>query len=290
MAYNDTLRFNYLSALGLIENNHVHLAPDEVEQLLVRRQDVAYSTFVYDTFHDVYFTDEENRWIDQTILNIGFLDHPYKISLAFYALCQACIIKRPYNLFHRKNLYVRFADVERSFGNKVSWDRPFPEWFSIFAAEANKAVFDNGRTNCAYNLDAVDVPNQYDLVYIDTPYIPANSAPINYRDFYHFLEGLSTYEEWPQRIDWKSKHLRLVPIESEWTNKRQIHEAFDSLFRRYRECKLAVSYRSDGIPTETELVTLMQRYKPHVELVRYGSYKYALSTNNRSTEILIIGV
>ena len=290
VAYNDVLRFNYYLARGLIENSHVRLDEDEVEQLLIRNPNVQYPTFVYDTFRDIYFTDEENKWIDQTITNIRRLADPYKFSLAFYALCQACIIKRPYNLFHRKNLYVRFAKVERSFGNKASWDRPFPEWFRTFAVEANRAVFGNGKPNRALNFDAMQVPGSYDLVYIDTPYIPAHSTPIDYRDFYHFLEGLSDYEEWPKQIDWQSKHLRLVPAPTEWSIRKHVHGAFDRLFHKYRDSKLAVSYRSDGVPSEQELVKLMRQYKQTVEVARFGSYQYALSTNTKSTEILIIGV
>ena len=37
-----------------------------------------------------------------------------KQALAYFALFQSCIIKRPYNLFHRKNLYVRTKEMKRS--------------------------------------------------------------------------------------------------------------------------------------------------------------------------------
>src|SRR5204863_2413441 len=116
-----------------------------------------------ETFSGIYFTDKENIWIDQTITNIRQLPQPYEYALAFFALCQACIIKRPYNLFHRKNLYIRLADVERSFGNKTTWDTSFHEWFRIFACEANNSVFDNGQENHALNSDALVVPGDYDL-------------------------------------------------------------------------------------------------------------------------------
>jgi len=104
-------------------------------------------------------------------------------------LCQACIIKRPYNLFHRKNLYIRFAEVERSFGNKTTWDKPFGNWFRAFVAEANSAVFDNGLQNRALNLDAIQVPGEFDLVYVDTPYISSRGVALDYLSFYHFLEA-----------------------------------------------------------------------------------------------------
>lgn len=289
VTYNDLLRFNYYIGLALVENGLVSLTPDKVDWLLQRHPQTAYPSFVQDNFSDIYFTDEENAWIDQTIANIRQLDDPYEFALAFFALCQACVIKRPYNLFHRKNLYIRLAEVDRSFGNKTTWDRPFDEWFRVFVDEANRAVFDNGQRNRALNLDAADVPGEYDLVYIDPPYISNRGVAVDYLDFYHFLEGLTMCDDWDQRIDRRSKHHRLKPQPGEWTNKSQIHAAFDRLFKRYQDSIIVVSYRSDGIPSESELVFLLKRYKRHVRAEHFGQHKYVLSTNSESGEILLIG-
>jgi adenine-specific DNA methylase len=286
---NDLLRFNYYIGRALIENSEIRLSPEEVEWLLARQDGIDYPTFVQDTFSDIYFTDAENFWIDQTLTNIRQFRNPDKFALAFFALCQACIIKRPYNLFHRKNLYVRFAEVERSFGNKTTWDRPFDEWFRHFVNEANCAVFDNGLVNRALNVDALEILGDYDLVYIDTPYISKHGVGVDYRDFYHFLEGLTMYDEWGKHIDQQSKHRRLLPQKSEWSDKKRIYSVFDRLFRRFADSHLVVSYRSDGIPSESELIALLKKYKRHVRVEHYGQYKYVLSTNGESKEVLLIG-
>jgi adenine-specific DNA-methyltransferase len=288
VTYNDLLRFNYYVGLALVENSQVHLSSEKVAWLLEWHPEIAYPRFVQDNFRDIYFTDEENAWIDQTMANIRQLSDPYQFALAFFALCQACIIKRPYNLFHRKNLYLRFAEVERSFGNKTTWDSPFEERFCDFVQEANQAVFDNGQTNRALNFDAEQVPGEYDLVYIDTPYISRRGVGVDYRSFYHFLEGLTMYDAWGQHIDRGSKHRRLKPQPSEWTDKKRIHAAFDRLFKRYRDSILVVSYRGDGIPSETELLRLLKQYKPRVQ-VECLEYNYALSTNANSKEMLLLG-
>ena len=289
VTYNDLLRFNYHIGLALIENSDVRLSSDDVTWLLRRHPDILYPSLVQDNFHDIYFTDQENVWIDQTITNIRQLDDPYKFSLAFFALCQACIIKRPYNLFHRKNLYIRLAEVKRSFGNKTTWDRPFDEWFRNFIEEANLAVFDNGHTNRALNSDAEQVPGEYDLVYIDTPYISKRGVGVDYRSFYHFLEGLTMYDKWEQHIDRGSKHRRLKPQPDMWTDKNRIRAAFDRLFQRFDSSIIVVSYRNDGIPSRSELISLLKRYKSHVRVESSGQYKYVLSTNSRSKEMLLIG-
>ena len=290
VTYNDLLRFNYQFGLALVENSTVRLSPEEIDWLLSAHKEINYPRFVQETFSDIYFTDDENVWVDQTITNIRQLTDPYKSALAFFALCQACIIKRPYNLFHRKNLYIRFAEVERSFGNKTTWDTSFEYWFRTFAEEANRAVFDNGQPNRALNSDALNAPGDYDLVYIDPPYISDQGVGVDYLEFYHFLEGLTMYDKWDQFIDPNTKHRHLKRHPSEWANKQLICSTFERVFQRFQNSVLVVSYRSDGIPSEAELATLLQKYKRSVRIEHYGQYKYALSTNSDSKEILLIGL
>ena len=289
VTYNDLLRFNTHFGMALIENDSVTLSQDEIEWILSAHAEIAYRDVVQRIFHDIYFTDAENAWIDRTIANIYQLDDPYKFALAFFALCQACIIKRPYNLFHRKNLYIRLAEVERSFGNKTTWDKPFEEWFRFFIGEANQAVFANGRKNRALNQDVVDIPGDYDLVYIDPPYISQKGTPVDYRDFYHFLEGLALYDQWEQYIDRRSKHRRLKRTPNPWADKNAIYDAFDRVFTRFKESMIVVSYRSDGIPGESALAHLLGHYKSDVRVERYGQYQYVLSKNEESGELLLIG-
>jgi len=289
VTYNDLLRFNYQIGLALIENHNVLLDPDEVVWLLERHPHIDYPTFIQDNFRDIYFTHDENVWLDQTITNIRHLSNPFKLALAFFALGQACIIKRPFNLFHRKNLYIRTSEVERSFGNKTTWDKPFEAWFLNFVEEANRAVFDNGQLSRARNYDAVDLPGRYDLVYIDPPYISRRGVAVDYLEFYHFLEGLAMYDAWAAQIDYRSKHRRLKRQPSRWTDKNRIYAAFEQVFHRYRDSIIVVSYRSDGIPTEAALVSLLKRYKGSVRVECFGQYKYVLSKNSKSKEILLIG-
>jgi len=101
---------------------------------------------------------------------------------------------------------------------------------------------------------------------------------------------LTYYSKWPDLVDYNSKHRRLLPVTSKWTNKKSIYEAFDQLFEKFQNSILVVSYRSDGIPAESELFNLLQKYKQNVTLEYFGHYKYVLSTNSESKEVLLIGV
>lgn len=284
--YNDSLRFNYYVGLAIIENSEIVLNDEDMGFILGKHPEIEYPTFIYDTFHDIYFTDEENKWLDVVITNIKNIKNREKQALAYYALFQSCIIKRPYNLFHRKNLYIRTSEVERSFGNKKTWDTPFEDHFRKFAREANEAIFSNKKENKAFHSDIFNLDVKTDLVYIDTPYISARGIGINYFDFYHFLEGIILYDKWPELIDKKSKHKKIKNGKNEWCNKGKIHQAFEKLFNKFKNSILVVSYRDDGTPTIKELIEMLRKYKKSIEIKKFD-YKYVLS-NESSKEVLII--
>lgn len=287
---NDILKANYIIAQSLIENSKEKLSNEDIDFILKEHSNIEYPSFVQDTFTDIYYTDEENHWVDVTLTNIKLIENKYRQAIALNALFQSCIIKRPFNLFHRKNLYVRFATVKRSFGNKKTWDTPFPIHYKKFIGEINDCVFGNGKDNKALNFDVFDIPNpeKYDLVYIDTPYFSSHSMiGVDYRDFYHFLEGLLNYENWNKMIDRKSKHLRLKRVPCVWTDKNKIHDAFDRLFKKFQENTLVVSYRTGGIPNREEMVTLLKKHKSNV-VVKSRKHKYVLSNSNGSSELLFI--
>lgn len=287
VTYNDILPFNYIIGKCLIENNSVKLGNDELTDIITEHSSISYPNFVENNFKDIYFTDEENHWIDVVRYNISQLDNEYKRAIAWFALFQSCIIKRPYNLFHRKNLYVRMMEVKRSFGNKKTWDTPFEVHFRNFVKEANNAIFDNGSPCHSLNMDAKDVPNEFDLVYIDTPYLNDKGVGVDYGDFYHFLNGLVNYDNWQEMIDFNSKHLRLKRNYNIWNDKNNIREGFRELIEHFPYSTLVFSYRSNGIPTIDELVNMLNEHGRRTEVRYSGEMKYALS-DTKTKEVLII--
>lgn len=289
VTYNDILRSNEQMAIALIENDGTPLTEKTMRTLRQAEGRCSSPSFIADNFSGIYFTDEENGWLDGMCRRIRNLPARHERAIAWYALFQAALIKRPYNLFHRRNLYMRTADVARSFGNKRTWDRPFAEHFSNFVREANKALID-GRGSCVVLCgDAAEVPGVFDLVYVDPPYINGRGTGVDYAHFYHFLEGMLDYDRWGERIDRRSRHLRLHTAPSPWTKPGQIGSAFARLLERFRDAVLVISYRSDGIPSITELVRLLRRHKRRVRVHERQRYQYALSRNARSHEVLIAG-
>lgn len=301
VTYNDYLKSNYYIGLALIQNSFIKLSLEDVEFLL-NFQDTQGKNIVERTFKDMYYNDEENYWIDcfsRSILNLNERYNGstlmYKRALAYYAFFQSCLIKRPFNMFHRKNLHLRTAEVTRSFGNKTTWDTPFEVFFRRFVNEINSLVCSNGRRNYALNNDAFDINDcDYDLVYIDPPYFSKGRTPVtcDYMRMYHFLEGLVDYDNWLDLIDYGSLNLHLKDNHNHWTAKPRLLEEFDQLFHRFANSIIILSYKSPGIPTEEALVSLLCKYKQDVT-VRRLPYWYALNKSNgkpnQNIELLLIG-
>lgn len=284
--YNDYLRFNHEIGKGLIENDDVVLTEDDVEKA-VTRSPRRRGTFVRGTFKDIYFTDEENEWIDRAVAHIDSLSGaPYKQALLRYALFQSCLVKRPFNLFHRRNLYVRLANMDRRFGNKTTWDRPFGEVFSAFCSEANAFVFRGDRRCQAICHDALEIPvGNYDLVYIDPPYLRGDRWDGSYISYYHFLEGLCRYAEWGTLIDYGTVNLRMRSERPDlWASHEKRIELLDALFDKFKTSVLVLSYKRFGVPGIDTLIKMLKRHDRKVHS-HSRHYKYALNHQNGSAEL-----
>ncbi len=301
VTYNDYMKFNFNIGKALIENSSVTLSGDDLEFLLHLNEPIA-KTFVSDTFSGKYYTNDENLWLDQISSNISRLSErysgvtlEYKRCVAYYALFQSCLMKRPFNLFHRANLNLRTSTVERTFGNKVTWEKPFESLFTNFVDEINRLVFSNGEENKAVNEDALSLTdNKCDLVYVDPPYFCDNrsDSQCDYGRMYHFLEGLSNYEAWADLIDYGSSTLHLRRNGNNWLEKSRVADNLEQLFNKFSTSTIVLSYKSPGVPTEDEIVCLLKKYKGRVRVVR-EKYRYALSRSSSNlagnTELLIIG-
>lgn len=284
--YNDVLRFNEQVGLALVANDDVTIPVGAADDLGETQPGRSYDDFVARTFDDIYFTGEENRYLDIAAQNVACETDCVRRSMLWFALGQAAIAKRPYNLFHRKNLYMRGADVPRSFGNKATWDTPFPALVHRFLKEANGAVIPGRATVVRFPAD--ECAEQADLVYMDPPYINAKGCADDYADFYHFLEGLVEYTAWPARIDPRRKHLPMVRRKNRWLDPASVEDAYERVLGQHERSAIALSYRSDGTPTVDRLRDMLLRFKPHVQVIELSRYQYALSTNLKSAEVLLI--
>ena len=289
--FNDLLKSNQIIGTAIIENSGIEVTEEDIERVLTRSSK-QYPDFVEREFKGIFFLESENAWIDQTLTNIKTFDDPYRRAILMASLFQACLAKRPFNLFHRANLYLRTANVRRTFGNKTTWDRPFPELLKRYVLEYNRAVFSNDKKNKVVGgYGALSAPNGVHLVYLDPPYFPVDAGyGTNYLAFYHFLEGLADYKNWIRRIvsASPSKVRRIAdPKEiSHFTRKSEVMVSFAKLFSRYRRNIIVLSYQDNGIPSRDEIISMLREAGKKVEVFE-KSYQYVLSTKPRK-ELLFI--
>lgn len=285
---NDALRSSVASATALIENGSTTLAEDRLPQLFARVRGRSYRELIETAYEGVFYLREENRWLDVVAQNIPHLENRFERALAHHALFQACLMKRPFNLFHRKNLSLRLADVERSFGNKKTWERPFEQLFVACLAEANAAVFNDGQRHTVSCLDAFACPLDADLVYLDPPYVRKDKQTFGYADAYHFLEGLCAYEQWEARIDRSRKHLPYrEAAPSPFEDPKKVQDALFELLGRVPPTSiLALSYRDDGLPSIAAITRRLRGAGRQVSIHRRPA-RYALSTRT-TADVLVV--
>lgn len=292
VTYNDYMRWNYIIGQALIENDSTRLSPDEIE-FLTSPVTTSDSGLVSSIFRGVYFTKQENLWIDAMVRRIAELPGGgnkarQKRAVAYYALFQTCLVKRPFNMFHRANLSIRLAEIERSFGNKTTWDRRFSLHFRAFVDELHDFIIEGKHFCRATNFCASELPPEaYDMVYLDPPYLKreGSNETADYWRCYHFLEGLARYEEWPALIDYTSKLRKIPNLKDEpWLDSSRSARAFEQLIAKFEVSTFAVSYKKFGSPSIDTLVRIFKRFGKRVT-THSKHYKYALNQQNGSAEL-----
>ncbi|WP_422352062.1 DNA adenine methylase [Stenotrophomonas sp. AR026] len=246
--------------------------------------------FVSSTFGGIYYTDEENQWIDGFIDVMNATSDDSLLHIIQYCFFQACLQKRPFNMFHRANLSLRNRDVARSFGNHSTWQRPFSESM-ILALDA----VDRSRRVVSQKIHVSDCSSPssfssgYDLVYIDPPYLKANKSVDSYVDRYHFIEGILLKDGWNEKIDFNTRNRRLRPgyFSEPWEDSRQFPSLLAEFLDKHRHSVVALSYAEDRVPSIREIRRMFLSIFRSVQTHKYRT-THALSSSGVD-EFLIIG-
>lgn len=265
---NDYMAMSATFTKAMVENNTVTLPMEEAKQLLIKQKESDH--FVATTFQGLYYSEEDNDLIDTLRTNIAAIRDPYKHAIAMSALIRACTKKRPRGIFTYTGH--RYDDGRKDLQKSLS------QQFLEAVEAVNNAVFDNGKVNRSKHGDAMDLRvEQADLVYIDPPYY----SPLSDNEYvrrYHFVEGLAR--------DWKGVEIqdhtqtkKFKSYPTPFSTRNGAADAFDRLFKKFSNSILIVSYSSNSLPTKDEMVTIMARYKEHVEVIPID-YKYSFGNQN----------
>lgn len=278
----DFLNFPTTLAKATIENSHYHLDGPALTRILAPVKNAP--DFIERTFTGIFYTRGDLRFLDRVSHNIETLESGYQQALARAALIRSCLKKQPRGVFTVTGQ--RYDDGRRDL--RLSIEEHFHEQVDAF----NKVVFDNGRRHTVRRRDVFQrKPPAVDLVYLDPPYVPRSDDNC-YIKRYHFLEGLSCY--WRGLEIMKETKVRKIQKRfTPFSYRRTAIEAFDRLFRLYRDSIIVLSYSSNGYPNLEELEALLRRYKRQVATCE-RPHRYHFGTHDRVEraevqEYLVVG-
>lgn len=272
---NDYMAMSAVFSKALIENSCIMLSDNDVNKLLEFSADNDH--FVATTFDGLYFSNEDNDFIDSVRHNIKSLNDPYKQALATAALIRACTKKRPRGIFTYTGM--RYDDGRLDI--KKSIEQHFVEAVDVL----NSAVFDNRQQNVSSWHDALtlSIPNP-DLVYIDPPYFTPKSDN-EYVRRYHFVEGLA--RDWRDvEIQQQTKTKKFRSYPTPFSTLEGTKRAFEEIISTYSSSILVISYSSNSQPSKDEIVSMISRYKEHVTVVPVDyTYTFATTSNVKRNEV-----
>lgn len=264
---NDYMAMSACFTKAMVENNEIILSNADALKLLEPKRET--DRFVEITFKDLYYTDDDNRLIDVIRTNIKALRNQYKKAIAMSALIRACTKKRPRGIFTYTGM--RYDDGRRDIHLGLR------EQFLEAVEAINGAVFNNHKENKSRNGDAMDLHTvENSLIYIDPPYY-SQLGDNEYVRRYHFVEGLA--RNWDGvEIQEHTQTKKFKSYPTPFSTRKGAADAFDHLFKKFKNNVLLVSYSSNSLPAQDEMVSIMGKYKK-VEVVPVD-YKYSFGTHS----------
>lgn len=288
VTFNDALLSNTIAAKALLSKGlpfEIQEAHDFIDSI------TPITNFISKTFEGMYYTEDENKWLDGAATKIHQVEDELTRCIYLYCLFQACLMKRPFNLFHRANLNLRTNEnVKRSFGNYVTWETTFPVLMKARLNDFCQSTSLSLQTaNILPNGDVARLDAKYDLVYLDPPYVNKGSNSDDYLKRYHFLEGLSDYENWENNINAASKikSFNSKKCISDWQHKNTFKESLFDLINKHNQSTVVLSYMANAYPEEQEIVECFENNFENVTVLK-KDFCHALA-KEKKIELLFVG-
>jgi len=260
---NDILKVNYYLAKALIENNHITLNQEDLNTIF---QGKPLKGFMYKHYSNVYFFEDECMELDLYKKNIKKLNCEYKQALAFSLIRRAMIRKMPYSRFTINWEKIKLLrDEEYSYAKykrKRAYHNQSIKFHFLDNLESyNSAIFDNNKSNKAYNSDIFKIVNkiQADIIYIDPPY----SGTMN--DYFGFYGLIDNYIS--------SRNLK--PFKNNFIDKKTVINLFKKLFSNLKNYKYwLISYNNNSYPSKEEMLKILSEFSNNIEVIeKHHLYK-----------------
>lgn len=287
VSFHDAFRFNEISARALIGGAGTSMSRDGFIRTI--KSIKPFDGFISQEFKGIYYLDQENMWLDGLLRKVQELAKK-DADVILYCAFQACLQKRPYNMFHRANLNLRVAkNISRSFGNLKTWERSFEELMLRAFNELCAVRVSIGRAaTIIAPQPLMSLPVGYDFVYLDPPYLREKGSE-TYLSRYHFLEGMARYSDWHALINRESKLKSIASpyLPEEWERPEDFLSGMDALTLKHKKSIVALSYMTGGVPEVSELKKIFVGRFAKVRVYK-KPFSYALSSREVD-EVLIIG-
>ena len=269
---NDIMYFSYVIARGQVSLNTI---PDfrKLEQMLGVEvlvylnslggvDNAGFIATNYSLFGSerMYFTEENAFKVDHVRATIEGWRAKYLSDDAYYYLL-ACLIEAVPFISNTSGIYGAYLKT---------WDkRAF-----LDLTLKHPIIYDNGLDNKAFNLDANGLVKtgygRADICYIDPPY---NSR--QYTSNYHLLDTIA-YGDSPDIKGVTGMRFYEQEEKSLYCSKPNVLDQFDKLIRDVQAEHLVISYSSDGIMNEADMLAVLNKYcdPSSVELNKIAYRKY----------------
>jgi DNA adenine methylase len=281
---NDYMHMTYAYTKSLIENDETIITDNDLA--LILNPENKKDNFVTEKFRGLYFSEEDNQFIDTIRGSVYQIENEYKKYIILSSLIRACLKKRPRGIFTYTGF--RYDDGRRDL--KLSLKEHFVEAIEII----NNAVLNNGKHNQAFRKDALELDVSADLVYIDPPYYSKHSDN-DYIRRYHFVEGLA--RNWSDiEFQEHTKTKKFKSYSSPFRKRETTVKAFEKLISKYSDSILLISYSSNSLPNKSDIYKMLEDNFSNVK-VEGIDYKYSFgnqghkvgNNNNEVSEYIFLG-
>jgi len=289
VSFNDIMLFNSIGADVLLNNNTNKINSHTIDNFFSKIK-LDYDGVISKNYKGIFFTDDENAWLDGAMQKIHNVKNIKTKNLYLYLVFQASLMKRPFNLFHRANLNLRTRkNIKRKFGNLSTWNRSFENTIKKLTQDLIKKQYISNEANILNPTSVEKLNNDYDLVYLDPPYVQDRKKDTYWKK-YHFLEGLANYPKMKEMIvnELKINQLKNNMDVVKWEDPSIFKKNLFSLIKKNKNSIVVLSYMTNALPSEDELLDFFDLYFKEVK-VCYADLNHAMS-RGKKTEILIIGV
>ncbi|WP_237800069.1 Dam family site-specific DNA-(adenine-N6)-methyltransferase [Corynebacterium accolens] len=148
-------------------------------------------------------------------------------------------------------------------------------------------IIDNGKENQSFNQDAILLADTViaDIIYIDTPY---NTR--QYASNYHLLENVARNDK--PKLKGKTKIFDWSDLKSDFAMQKRAEIAMEQLLENIHAKHVVLSYNTEGIIPEDELLKLIDRVAKEgsvvVQRIPYRKYKSKLKSSRDSLYELLV--